>query len=819
MTTRLKQTLKKTTKHPIEEEEEEEPSPTQEEFQVFLPSKAPCDIPLVPGVYIRETPSMPIISGQGLSGYDVDDLPEASRISRGVAKWYKKNIVVNMDTYGGAPTEEHESRKFDIGDYSCMFYSCLKAILPEVENVSQTWKTGKVHALERGRLTRLFKANIAEYLFTDLNQPTDEELNELDMTAEEYQLDLENKIKKKYILSNIETLAAYYYILDEAFNLRNTQAKQSFIQRLRLSIEARNNLLSIKEELKLLIFNSGEDENTQQNLEEINNQLNSPEFEYNIILREFEQLYPDPRYHLWTSQSVGMSDDQSKQYAFSHEIRSLPLTMGIFNLPVIFFQETDMRGDEFNNATNVPNSGTYKPETIIDQMFYRKFHGIATLDLICQVTGFNVFCLDSTGYPHPQFLNRGPWTGDFDVLQIILDRTVKNEFVLDNLSMMDHKAPCIVIKFQASHFESIAVLHKIETECKEGDLGDKKIPSHIFQAQTVFSYYDPFIQAIMTTFTLTSSGRLESGEGTLMVREKKKEKKKEEEEEKDKSKGKPTITIKGKSKYNQNQLEKTGEELKEEGLLHPDADKNEQLAMIRNIAENLSISVDHYIKEKSEVYDSKHTTPTAPVSDDPTQMTHAQRIVYFNKEVPEWRENVQSSGLTTENYLRLLSGMQPLPNIIQGWDEDNDTAAEEFELLSLSTPSSSSPSSSTKTAQSPTKKKTGTSPTQREASPTRKKSPRETPKATGTAHLRDENGRFYTVRVKDYESNPEDLIKLDKVITLINGESILNETNMGAYSKNEPLEVILRKNTESSTKKKISTTKKTTVRLSKEDKE
>jgi hypothetical protein len=350
------------------------------------------------------------------------------------------------------------------------------------------------------------------------------------------------------------------------------------------------------------------------------------------------------------------------------------VTTGLFNLPILFdVLESDFRGDEFGGSHNTPLDGKYKPETIIDQMLYRKEHGIASLDLICQVTGFNAYCLDSTGEPHNRYSSRGSYTQDFDIVKLIYDRIVTDKWSIEDTSSQDPKAPCFIIKFEPGHFESVAVLH--EMDISECNMENKKI----FQSQSIFSYYDPFIVAMRerVIFRIEEEKRKDA------------ERKRREKEERENPKPK-TITIRPGGTLTRGTLnparslisrakrpditqsqkfDDATAELEDEGLLNrATMSKHEQLSLIKDIVASLNIAgeegtVEHYIDKMASAHSSKANTPVKKEEEDLdfSKMTHKQRITYLDKESPEWRDfyNNVKKQKSEEQFVAEMLGISP----------------------------------------------------------------------------------------------------------------------------------------------------------------
>lgn len=568
--------------------------PLYEDDKSIIPSSITCEIPDVPPINISDNGSKLTIKGNGISNNYVDDLPHFGSFSTNIKKWYPKNYVVSMETYGGTVTEVGKDVSMDL---ACLFYSCLKAISPNMREVSQPpWTNGHAHMLARAHIAHNFKKNMAEYLFTNLDNPSPEDLaivmeKEMrypNLTPREiYAKILINKIKIKYIAFNQEVKKVFYNKITKKYNLNNVTAKNRFKTRLSNALSEYTKLTTIMEELReKLSLTIGEN----NKFEDAKNKLNDPNLEYNIIFDEFSEIFPDPRYHMWTADYTrNYGPDSSNQYAFSHEIRQLPITMGIFSLPIMFDStESDFRSDEFNECENTPLEGTYKAQTIIDQMVYRKENGIAALDLVCQITGYNAYCLDGRGFPHERVASRGSYTANIDIIKLIYDRVVNDRWP-ESPDSQDPNAPCFIIKFVPGHFESVSVLHKINIDkCNLS----KKI---IFQAQSVFSYYDDFMVAIRNEIIR----RIE--EEKISSAEKAAAQKRKNENSKIK-------TLKNFSKAAA-ELELEDPKFKEYTT------RTEQLNMIKAIVESLNqnldkeITIENYIDEKASEYDSRQNTP------------------------------------------------------------------------------------------------------------------------------------------------------------------------------------------------------------------
>ncbi len=693
--------------------------------RIFIPPNIECEIPDTPPIWIDENNR---VTGLGLSNSNLDDLPNFRGITRGVAEWYSDNPVVNMDTYGGRKTEEGKNVGMDL---CCLFYSCLKAISPDVQNVSIPYKGDREHILERAFITRTFKQNLAEYLFMDLNDPSEEEINFLLQDAilypnrtpkQQYTRELEKRIKAKYVAFIIRS-SFFNDIIEVKYKLKNEANRIAFMDRLATAINIRKELLKVKNNL---IHREDLSDDEEELLASVQQDLQDPESEFNILEEEISALYPDPRQHLYQSHTVG-STQNVNQYAFSHEIRQLPLTTGIFNLPVMFTVESDLRADEFDSK-NVPLDGRLKAETIIDQLLVRKDHGFTILSMLCQVTGFNGFCLNGRGEPHKDFPFIESHTTHVDILSILLERIQIGSWVDVPISLADPEAPCFVIKFDPGHYESIAVLHKMDvSKCGV----DRKT---IYQAQSVFSYYDPFIVRFREHEQELKEEKIRSS------REKKVEKPAESKltrtirnilknqptlvpsklqneipvpekiteptlpsrpyqlktfprEEKKiliestgptisklestKTTTRPklnigTIRTRNAQLINNENFEKAVLELSDEGLMNPEyMTKEEQLSFIKDLVNGMEalgeeVTIEHYLKDKADEYDSKQNTPVKDnlsstgskfVGMNYDNMDFRQKMAYWDNEMPNWRDlfDKQTEYTTKSDFLDSLA--------------------------------------------------------------------------------------------------------------------------------------------------------------------
>lgn len=215
---------------------------------------------------------------------------------------------------------------------------------------------------------------------------------------------------------------------------------------------------------------------------EIKNQLDSlgvkvDDLEYDRITKGLENFYLDPRERIVKSNITGGLYDQ---YFWSTELRQLPLDTGLFTIASFFNNsEWDIREEELGE--NAPTCGDINYTTLIDQLLTKKMYGLDFFRLIANITGFNIFLLTSKGELHSQKCVSRPYTG-IGILELTLKKLENPKFQYESLDY-NPDYPCATILFESAHFETVAILHEIE--------------ENIYQAQTVYSFRDPFIQGLI----------------------------------------------------------------------------------------------------------------------------------------------------------------------------------------------------------------------------------------------------------------------------------------------------------------------------------
>jgi hypothetical protein len=575
----------------------------------------------------------------------VDDDINFGEISKTIRTWFDENYVMTLKTYGGRPT--YVKGKGSTSDLSCLYYSVIKAISPDVQNGSNPFQSESEHFAERSKLIHNLKRSMIEYLFTDTNclnnSRISEEIKQEKMNAiltkfvidpdlsdeENYIKILEIQIKLKYTIFVDQSIRKKFYNRIEENFMKTEEDKSKFLKRLKKAIDARNLLINEINSLKMIF--SKLDEKQIGKYESLKLELLNPELLYNKIVKSFYPFLEDPRFHTYKNEDLKLSADDPLQYAFPQEIRNLPLTYGIFNIPIILEKsESELRTAEFGKEQNqqnttIPLDGKYKTETIMDELLSPKMNGLFSLEFMCQVFGYNIYLINSEGNPQDFAFSYGPSNKNVDLLQMIYNFAIKNnweqfDFVdnPDNEELFDTlnpEAPCCVIKYTIGHFESISVFHKIDISHLNLD---KK---EIFQEQSIFSYYDPFIQAFRDKFI---KDRQESIEKTrqekeeIEKKEREKEKKEREREkekkEREKEKEKEISLIK---KFNKSQIQKSPiykkavAELVEEGVIDSEEmTPDDQFELINTLALSLDgITVEKYIEQKAEEHDSRNNTP------------------------------------------------------------------------------------------------------------------------------------------------------------------------------------------------------------------
>jgi hypothetical protein len=416
--------------------------------------------------------------GDGLK-QNVSDFPT---VLKGVSKWFEKSVV-NLGTYGG----------YGPGDLSCFFYSVMSGISPDLQNVSNPWKGVRHHVDSCGRINHGFKSGIAVQIMSDLDTPTPDDLKESGLSRRGWTVMMETKIKKKYLYSQKKVLSDYYRKIMEIYGLKldnfgepiRGKKFDNFIKQMKDAIDEKDEVL---EDIKYF-----KKKGMKSELEENIEYFASNKMKYNNILETFEAEYPDPRLHKPFNEDSGIEIGKPIPYIFPKNVRNLPLTTSIFNTPVMFDTEIDFRGDEFDTDDEPgrapplsPLNGNPKLETVIDQMLTRKMHGISSFDLVAQTMGINILLMDPSGEPRNNSHIRHSTDVDVDIVKLIYERAANKVFPED---LDDSDALCVCVVFQPGHFEAVAVLHDIPSK-----LNKRKT---IAQSQTIFSYYDPFVQKFL----------------------------------------------------------------------------------------------------------------------------------------------------------------------------------------------------------------------------------------------------------------------------------------------------------------------------------
>lgn len=261
----------------------------------------------------------------------------------------------------------------------------------------------------------------------------------------------ETEIKLRYTLSDGANFNKYYDNLINS-NYFEGKDKQSIISDIESAINERTDLIRL-----------GVD-------------INGDDLRYNNIKHDLEKFYLDPRER---KVNPGTTGGVYEQYFWPYEIRQLPLDTGIFTIASLFGNsEWDIREEEL--GPNAPTSGDINYTTMIDQLLSRKMYGLDFFRLIANVTGFNIFLLTSKGEPHTQKCVSRTYT-DVDIVSLTL-RKIKEPKIHYESYDYNPSSPCVAILFESSHFETVGILHKLDKS---------------YQVQTIFSFYDPFIQSLI----------------------------------------------------------------------------------------------------------------------------------------------------------------------------------------------------------------------------------------------------------------------------------------------------------------------------------
>jgi hypothetical protein len=363
--------------------------------------------------------------------------------------WFEgKGLCVRLETYGGGG---------DIsGDLACLFHSTGKSLLPELSHIPYNSKDKTSYEKECQRICQNFKSNIASFFLTDTNEDP-------------------ILIKLRYTLStpvNFNTFFEHFIVNANVGNI------EDFRKECLTAITERNRLMAGEKELVSLRDRSMEKDGIKSRITEIREELRSPNLNYNRIRAKMERFYLDPRYRTVR--------ESNEQYFWSPEIRSLPITMGLFTMMNVFEElEGDIREEEMR-SNYIPGNGGINFTTLIDQLLSRKMYGMDFFRLITASTGFNIFMITPDGEPHRQRCV-SPVSTDVDIVSLFLQKLADPGSIYNGKNYNEN-CPCIVITFITAHFESVALLHEIAVK-------DSK--NKILQGQTVFSFKDPFIQALI----------------------------------------------------------------------------------------------------------------------------------------------------------------------------------------------------------------------------------------------------------------------------------------------------------------------------------
>jgi hypothetical protein len=320
----------------------------------------------------------------------------------------------------------------DNSDLCCLFHSCLKSISVDMQEVSTPYTNSTNHANDRIQIAQSFKENMAAFLFSDLAEGKNQHETK----------QLADRIKFTYNVANSDVFTGHIKSFMKKHNLFDREQERRFAGTL--------------------------------------NPENADE-----ILAEFEEMFVDPRF---------ARSKIDNTYIFPSEIRELPITTGLFSLVKFFEPESDLRSDNFNGAGQGPaGMGCFSTELIIDQLVNKKYHGLAMLDFIAQMTGFNVCLIAKSANTSviPPIVTQS-FNGRPKIFEYIRHLLMTGRYP-DHLEWDNDAIPHIVIQHMNSHFQNIGILHEVKLRCDDDVDAEAK---SVWQCQTVFSGLDPFIVAI-----------------------------------------------------------------------------------------------------------------------------------------------------------------------------------------------------------------------------------------------------------------------------------------------------------------------------------
>lgn len=384
--------------------------------------------------------------------------------------WYVgPGLCVRLETYGGGAVDAGS-------DLCCLFHSCGKSLLPDLAHISTPFTTKNDQTEGSYIVCHNFKADLATYCLSDTVEGQE---NKRPL--------LERNIKLRHTLFNGTTVNVFMENIRQ--RLKDIDIKpEKYASDCLNAIAERGNLLKERETLreqKRKLPKGEERSAIKAALEAIQNSLISPSSAYNTMLGFIEESYLDPREEIISTQT---SYGWYKQYFWPPEIRKLPLTMGLFAMGLFEYNEWDIREQDLG-ATYAPTGGRINLQTVIDQLLSKMTYGLDYFRLIAFVTGFTIFMVTPEGEPHEQYVVTRPPLKE-DMVQLVASKLINSAEPYAALEY-DEEAPCIVISYEKLHFENVALLHEMEVaETKQV----------VFQAQSVFSFHDPFIQSIIARF-------------------------------------------------------------------------------------------------------------------------------------------------------------------------------------------------------------------------------------------------------------------------------------------------------------------------------
>jgi hypothetical protein len=445
-----------------------------------------------PKISVRTTDDGLKFRGEKFNGFSkgVDDFPYIINTD-----WFDGNLL-RHETYGGLGTD---------GDLSCLFYSVLKSISPDMQKVTASWEDLESHTSECAKIAHSFKLELVEYLLSDLKK--DENISETmikkrnliydDMKLSEYFKVMANIYDSPDKITELKLAVSEHKKLLEIKVGKSKQLKEKSNQTVELGAiikkadeevdedededEEKEKEKEARMKLYFRTLNSYNEEEKflEKELEEIT--LLIFESDYNRHLKLFESSYEDPRYFKPLAKNYDIEEKKPVPYFFPKEIRDLPITTGMFNIPEIFSSERSYRSEEYNLPDIIPLEGTHNLKNIIENMVYPCYHNENSFSFISQILNINIFTVESNGAKINKYCNRDINCDIIDLfinyyttgkIEDITDKTIPNIFV------------CNV---ESRHYENMSLLlHYVD---------EKNKPKYYFQ--TVFSYDHPLVTSFL----------------------------------------------------------------------------------------------------------------------------------------------------------------------------------------------------------------------------------------------------------------------------------------------------------------------------------